>query len=66
LGTAPTDDPTNQSGKEDTVNVLIDQLDEDFDTPDFAFLVAEVENNLSTEQKKTGAMDESVQQIVSS
>jgi hypothetical protein len=57
--TTPTADPINQSGREDTVIVLIDPLDEDFDTiPDFAFLVAEVENNLSPEQKKTGAMDE--------
>jgi hypothetical protein len=29
LATAPTADPINQSGREDTVNVLIDQLDEE-------------------------------------
>jgi hypothetical protein len=37
--------------------VLIDRFDEDFDTiPDFAFLVAEVEKELTPEQKKTGGM----------
>jgi hypothetical protein len=60
----PTADPINQSGREDTVNVLIDRFDEDFDTiPDFAFLVAEVENNLSPEQMKTGAMDETYDKL---
>jgi hypothetical protein len=49
----------NQSGREYTANVLIDQFDEDFVTiSDFAFLVAEVEKNLSLEQMKTGAADE--------
>jgi hypothetical protein len=58
LANAPIVDPIDQSGREDTVNVLIDRLDEDFETiPDFAFLVAEVEKNLSPEQMKTGAMD---------
>jgi hypothetical protein len=60
----PTADPINQSGREDTVNVLIDQFDEDFDTiPDFAFLVAEVEKNLSLEQMKIGAMDETYDKL---
>jgi hypothetical protein len=36
---------------------LIGHFDEDFNTiPDFAFLVAEVEKELTPEQKKTGAM----------
>jgi hypothetical protein len=48
---------TTRSGREDTLNVLIDRFDEDFETiPDFAFLVAEVEKELTPEQKKTGAM----------
>ncbi len=55
--TIPAEDPTDQSGREDTLNVLIDRFDEDSDTvPDFAFLVAEVEKELTPEQKKTGAM----------
>jgi hypothetical protein len=55
--TIPAEDLTDQSGREDTLNVLIDRFDEDFETiPDFAFLVAEVEKELTPEQKKTGAM----------
>jgi hypothetical protein len=39
-------------------------LDEDFDTiPDFAFLVAGEEKNLSPEQKRTGAMDETYNKL---
>jgi hypothetical protein len=42
--TIASEDPTNQSGREDTPNVLIDCFDEDFDTiPNFAFLVADAE-----------------------
>jgi hypothetical protein len=55
--TIPAEDPTDQSGREDTLNVLIDSFDEDFEMiPDFAFLVAEVEKEVTPEQKKTGAM----------
>jgi hypothetical protein len=54
LATIPAEDPTNQSGREDTLNVLIDRFDEDFDMiPNFTFLVAEVEKELNLEQKKT-------------
>jgi hypothetical protein len=59
LATIPAEDPNDQSGRENTLNVLIKHFDEDFDTiPDFAFLVAEVEKEkLPPEQKKTGAMN---------
>jgi hypothetical protein len=43
----------DQSGREDTINVLIDRFDKDF-----AFLVQEVDKNLSPEPMKTGAMKE--------
>jgi hypothetical protein len=56
--TNPAEDLNDQSGREDTLNVLIDHFDEDFDTiPDFTFLVAEVKKELTPEQKKTGGMN---------
>jgi hypothetical protein len=55
--TIPAEDPNNQSGREDTLNVLIDHFDEDFKMiPNAAFLVAEVKKELTPEQKETGAM----------
>jgi hypothetical protein len=60
----PANDPNDQSGREDTLNVLIDRFDEDFDTvPDFAFLVAEVEKTLTPEQMKTGAMKNTYEKL---
>jgi hypothetical protein len=53
LAMKPTEDPITQSGKEDTINVLIDRFDKNFESiPNFAFLEAEVEKNLSPEQTK--------------
>jgi hypothetical protein len=42
--TTPAEDPIDQSGREGTINMLIDRIDDDF-----AFLVAEVEKNLLPE-----------------
>ena len=62
--TKPAADPIDQPGREDTLNVLIDRFDEDFESiPDFAFLVAEVEKSLTPEQMKTGAMNETYNKL---
>jgi hypothetical protein len=67
LATKPTEDPITQSGREDTINVLIDGFDEDLKSiPYFAFLVAGVEKNLSPEQKKTGSMNEAYDKLSAS
>jgi hypothetical protein len=62
--TTPTEDPNDQSGREDRINVLIDQFDKDFESiPDFAFLVSEVEKNLSPEHMKAGTMNEAYNKL---